>query len=170
MERETAFLFAGLIFQNQFVQNVIQKLSTGFGKVIIKSKAIPFGFTDYYEKEMGEKLLREWILFDNPIKQESIADIKKSTVLLEKELAIDGKRVINIDPGYVTLSRVILATTKDCSHRIYLGNEIYAEVSLIYVKNTWQAQHWTYRDYKTKTAIDFFNKCREYIMKRSRTL
>jgi len=165
MERETAFLFAGLIFQEEIEKKALKRLTDKFGEIILKSKTIPFNFTDYYEKEMGERLLRQWILFDNAIKQEEIADIKNSTIILEKEFAVDAKRTINIDPGYITLSRVILPTTKDCSHRIYLRNGIFAEVSLIYVKNSWQAQHWTYRDYQTKTAIDFFNKCREYILK-----
>ena len=170
MKKETAFLFTGLIFQREVEEKAVKRLSNTFGKVIIKSDIIPFDFTDYYNKEMGEGLLREWIFFDCRIKQETIADIKHTTILIEEEFSQDRKRIVNIDPGYITLSKVVLPTTKDCAHRICLGNDIYAEVTLIFYKGEWQPQKWTYRDYKTETAISFFNECREYILNAGSTL
>lgn len=164
MERETAFLFTGLIFQKGFEEEIIARLSSEFGKAVLKSEIIPFDFTDYYEKEIGNNLLREWVLFDDPIKPEEIADIKHKTILIEKELSFEGKRRVNIDPGYFTLSKVVLPTTKDCAHRIYLRDNIFAEVTLIYFKSKWQPMQWTYRDYCTDGAFDFFRKCREYIL------
>lgn len=164
MERETAFLFTGLIFQKEFEEKIIARLSSEFGEAVLKSEIIPFDFTDYYEREMGNNLLREWVLFDGPIKPEEIADIKHKTILIEKELSFEGKRRVNIDPGYFTLSKVVLPTTKDCAHRIYLRDNIFAEVTLIYFKSKWQPMQWTYRDYCTDVAFDFFRKCREYIL------
>jgi len=166
MEREIALLFTGLIFQKGFGEKVIQRLSPDFGKVLLESDVIPFDFTDYYTKEMGERLLRQWLLFDCSIETDMIADIKKQTILLEKGFSFDGKRRINIDPGYVTLSKVVLPTTKDFSHRIYLRDNIFAEVTLIYFKGKWQSLQWTYMDYRTDTALTFFEACREYIYSR----
>ena len=164
MNKEVAFLFTGLIFQKEVEEKTVRRLSDTFGKVIVKSDTIPFDFTDYYNREMGEGLLREWIFFDCRIRQETIADIKHKTILIEEEFSKNKKRNVNIDPGYITLSKVVLPTTKDCAHRIYLGNDIYAEVTLIFYKGEWQSQKWTYRDYKTETAISFFNECRQYIL------
>ncbi len=170
MEREIALLFVGLIYQKGFKEKAIERLSREFGEVVLKSEIIPFDFTNYYTKEMGESLLREWVLFDSPINPEAIADIKHKTILIEKELSFEGKRKANIDPGYVTLSKIVLPTTKDCAHRIYLHDNIFAEITLIYVKGKWQPQQWTYMDYRTDTALSFFQKCREFIVKCSRTL
>jgi hypothetical protein len=129
---------------------------------------------------MGEGLSREWILFKDLIKQEMITDIKHKTIKIENEFDTKGKenicseqssnyvkgrwRRVNIDPGYVTLSRVVLPTTKDCSHRIYLKDDIFAEVTLIYSKGEWQHLKWTYMDYRTEAALSFFGQCREYIL------
>ena len=168
MEREIAFLFTGLIFQKGFEGEIIARLSSEFGGATLKSEIIPFDFTDYYEREMGKNLLREWVLFDGPIKPENIADIKHKTILIEKEVSLKGKRRVNIDPGYFTLSKVVLPTTKDCAHRIYLRDNIFAEITLIYLKGKWQSLQWTYRDYCTEVAFDFFKKCREYILTRKR--
>ena len=180
MKKELAYLFTGLILKKEVEEELIQRLSNEFGEVIIKSELIPFDFTDYYRKEMGEGLSREWILFKDLIKQAMIADIKHKTIKIENEFSTKDKgktysdkslesveglcRMVNIDPGYVTLSKVVLATTKDCAHRIYLKDDIFAEVTLIYHKGEWHHLKWTYMDYRTDAAISFFGQCREYIL------
>ncbi len=168
MKRETSYLFTGLIFRKSSHMKAIERLSEEFGKPIVTSETIAFNFTDYYDDEMGEKLLRKWVLFDYKIEPDTIADIKNNTIGIEEELAQEGKRSINIDPGYITLSKVILATTKDNAHRIYLRDGIFAEITLMYVAGAWKAQERTYRDYCTKTAVEFFEKCRTFILKRNK--
>ena len=42
MERETAFLFTGLIFQKEFEEKIIARLSSEFGEAVLKSEIIPF--------------------------------------------------------------------------------------------------------------------------------
>ncbi len=164
MNKEITFLFSGLIFHEGFDKKTIQIFSEEFGKVILESDIIPFDFTNYYEKEMGKNLLRKWILFDKNINQETIVDIKNKTIKIEMEFTTQERRLINIDPGYVTQSKVVLPTTKDCAHRIYLHNNIFAEITLIFYKGNWQPLKWTYMDYRTETALSFFKECREYIL------
>ncbi len=163
---ECAFLFAGILFHKDAEKTVSERLSKEFGTIALESEVLAFDFTEYYKKEMGEGLLRKWLLFDTKIEQQFIADIKLKTIGIEDEFKMNGKRRVNIDPGYVTLSKVVLPTTKDCAHRIYLKDGIYAEITLIYRKGTWQPNSWTYRDYCTETALEFFNEARQYIVRK----
>jgi hypothetical protein len=163
---EHSYLFAGILFHDDLEAEICSKLSSELGSIILESRTIPFDFSSYYDGEMGQGLLRKWVLFDARTEQDRIAHIKRKTIHIEQGLSVGGKRRANIDPGYVTLSKVVLATTKDCAHRIYLGDGIYAEITLIYYKGTWKPQTWTYRDYCTEAALEFFKKAREYILRR----
>ncbi|MEO0092215.1 MAG: DUF4416 family protein [candidate division WOR-3 bacterium] len=131
-----------------------------FGEVIIRSPIIPFDFTDYYEKEMGKNLKRCWIVTKNIVGLDRLVEIKKYAEQIEKKfLAPDNKRRINLDPGVLTLQNFVLTTHKNYGHRIYLKDGVYAEVTLIYRHNSYQALEWTYPDYRK--AIDFFNESRK---------
>ncbi len=152
-----------MLYHEHGEESVKQCLTQTFGEILLESRTIPFDFSTYYDEEMGKGLLRKWLLFDNIIPQETIADIKQGTRSIEMKFSVDGKRRVNIDPGYVTLSKVVLATTKDCSHRLYLCNGIYAEITLIYYKGAWKPQKWTYPDYQSETAMEFFKSCRKAI-------
>ncbi|MCX7965305.1 MAG: DUF4416 family protein, partial [Syntrophorhabdaceae bacterium] len=116
--------------------------------------------TDYYEEEMGSELHRIFILFKSLMPRESLVSIKLTTNNIEKELSIQGKRQVNIDPGYISLENVVLATTKNYTHRIYLGDGIYGDLTLIYKKGTYNALEWTYPDYASKNIIAIFNNWR----------
>jgi hypothetical protein len=167
MEREVSYLFAGLIYQKKYEHDVEEILSREFGEIFLRSDTIPFNFTEYYVEEMGENLQRKWILFDRVIEMDSIVDTKNKTIMIEKGFfSTGGKRRVNIDPGYVTLSKVVLPTTKDCAHRIYLRDGIYAEITLIFFKGKWTPLKWTYRDYCTEIALEFFEKCRKFIFEK----
>lgn len=161
---EQSRLFAGILFHKEMEEKISETLSAKFGALLLESSTIPFDFTQYYHREMGQGLLRKWLLFDAVIEQDRIADIKNATRAVERDFSIGGNRRVNIDPGYITLSKIVLATTKDCAHRIYLNDGIYAEITLLYHKAAWQPQPWTYPDYITETALEFFSKAREYIL------
>jgi hypothetical protein len=88
--------------------------------------------------------------------------------VIEKEFSVDGNRRVNIDPGYITLSKIVLPTTKDCAHRIYLRDGIYAEITLMHYRGAWQPQPWTYPDYRSETAVHFFDNCRRAIIGKKR--
>lgn len=159
-------LFIGMITQNEkmFIF-MTKKLNRYFGKIDFISQIIPFDTTGYYKKELGEDLKRQFISFKELINRENISDIKNKTNKIEKKFSImkEGKiiRQINIDPGYLTLASVILVTTKDYSHRIYLKDGIYAEVTLCYKNNSFIFNEWTYPDYRKQEYLKVFYQLRE---------
>lgn len=126
---------------------------------------IRWDFSDYYKKELGNEIFRRFIFFKNLIKQESLPDIKLKTNEIEIRLSTNGKRNINLDPGYLTLSKIILASTKDYSHRIYLRDGIFAEVTLLYNKKegSFVPNINTYKDYTDYRYINLFNLARYYL-------
>lgn len=157
-------LFAGLIASSDAKITEAEKLLTKkFGKIGLESPAIPFTFTDYYGAEMGQALIRKWVGFEKLIQPDELSKIKVTTNALEEKFSALGKRAVNIDPGYITLSKVALASTKDFSHRIYLSNGIYAEITLLYKQKEFVSLPWTYPDYKSETALKFFSEIREIL-------
>ena len=113
-------------------------------------------------KKKWVKHKRLWIVTEQLIKLDHLADIKNFARKMEVKFQDENKnRKINIDPGALTLSNFVLATTKNYGHRIYLKDEIFAEVTLIYRKKSFQALEWTYPDYKTNEYITIFNRIRE---------
>jgi len=161
---EKSLLFIGLIWARQLPTDVFLAEITGhFGPIVVFSRIIPFNFSDYYTPEMGTDLQRQWLGLGCQIAPEDIRRIKIITNQIEQQLAIDGRRRVNLDPGYITLSRVVLATTKDYSHRIYLGDGIYAEVTLRYQNGSYFPLPWTYPDYRLPVAGDFFLQMRDLL-------
>ena len=160
--------FFGLIFNETFnIEEVYRILEQKFNnKIDIYSPAIDFKFTTYYNKEMGDKLKRQWISFETPILPDNLADMKIETNNIEDSYAKDKNRIVNIDPGYITPANVILASTKDFSHRIYLSKGIYAEVTTIYRKEGFTKLPWTYPDYLCPTATAFILKARQCLLKK----
>lgn len=163
-------LFTGLI-TNRVIQipKCERELVSKFGPIDLKSELIDFTHTHYYEKEMGIGLKRKFLSFESLILPDKIVNIKLFTNKLEKKFQDrDNNRTVNIDPGYITDAKLILATTKDYSHRIYLQKGIYAEVTLCYKDGSFHPWPWTYPDYRTQEYISFFNKVREKYMKQLR--
>lgn len=139
-----------------------------FGPIDYKSPVISFNHTDYYKKEFGGALKRSFISFKKPISPEKIAKIKLLTNSMEERLGADKKRRVNIDPGYVTDAKLILATTKDYFHRIYLNHGIYAEVTLMWRKGGFKPFKWTFPDYRSGEYIEVFNAIRNAYMAEAR--
>jgi len=139
-------------------------LAERFGKVARASAVMPFDFTRYYEPEMGANLLRKFLAFEPPMNAADLAEIKLWTNGAEgcfsEAAGLPPRRPINLDPGYVALSKLVLATTKDHAHRIYLGRGIYAEVTLSYLNGAFQPMPWTYPDYRTEPYRRFFEEVR----------
>ncbi len=140
---------------------VLEKLQELFGPVEHQSGWLDFDFTTYYEKEMGSPLFRQLLAFEHLIEQDELAGIKLATNSIEKEYETCGCRLVNLDPGYLLCSRFILATGKEYSHRIYIGGPgIYADLTLIYTKNGFQALDWTYPDYQSQEILAFLTTIR----------
>ncbi len=155
-------LIIGLIFKKEAVlEKTKSLLAKRFGKIDFESQALAFTHTDYYEKEFGRDLKRKFICFKKLISPQDLSGIKIITNRIEKKLSGYGQRRINIDPGYLNLAKLILASTKDYRHRIYLNRGIYAEVTLFYQNKSFTPWEWTYPDYRGVDYIAVFNRIRE---------
>ena len=143
-----------------FGVQVVKTLAEKFGPLDMASSWFPFNFTDYYIDEMGAPLFRRLIAFKQLIRQTALSDIKLFANDLEKEYSINGKRTVNIDPGYLLQERFVLATGKNYSHRIYIGKGIYADLTLIYTKRRFETLPWTYPDYATENIMNFLDRVR----------
>jgi len=138
----------------------IGEMSAVFGEIEYKSELFPFDETDYYAKEMGGDLVRRFVAFTRLVAPGFLADIKRRTNDIERRQSGGGSRIINIDPGLLTAERVILASGKNYSHRIYLGGGIFADLTLIYKNGEFVALPWTYPDYGAKKVREMFCKLR----------
>jgi len=145
-----------------------EKASQQHGEVAIVSVAFDFTETDYYTATMGTNLKKQFVLFERPIDPAALADIKRQTNEWEAEYAALAKhpelRPLNLDPGYITPAKLVLASTKDHAHRLYLREGIYAEVTLAYRGRRWRPLDWTYPDYRRDDFQRFFTACREHAL------
>lgn len=133
-----------------------------YGRIDFMSTFIPFTFTDYYQKEMGNELTRRFLTFERLIEPDRLPEVKRWTDELEsKQKDGDGNRKVNCDPGYISLGHLILATNKKYSHRPYLRDGVYANLTLIYKKKSFQPLEWTYPDYGSAEIIEIMNRLRE---------
>lgn len=154
-------LIIGFIFKEQDTFSKAKNLLIkNLGEFDFKSQALAFNYTDYYKKEFGKGLKRSFCSFKKLIRPEELSKIKTLTNKIEQRLSKNNKRMINLDPGYIDLAKLVLASTKDYSHRIYLKNGIFAEITLVFKGKSFMPQEWTYPDYRTKEYIEILNKIR----------
>jgi len=155
-------LFAGLLSGDaRSLERACRELAKRFGAIDQESPAIDFTSTSYYDEEFGARLRRKFVGFAKLAGLDGIASVKIATNAIERRLSAGGKRTVNIDPGYLDLSKLVLLTTKDYSHRLYLAGGIYGEVTLVFRGGTFRPWDWTYPDYRTKEYIDVFNEMRK---------
>jgi hypothetical protein len=158
---QKAKLFIGIIFNSEEVMlKAKKKLVQKFGKVDSDTSYMPFSHTAYY-KGIGSNLYKVFFSFEKLIPRDRLASIKLYTNAIEKNLSVKGKRIINIDPGYLTLSNVFLASCKEFFHRAYLGRGIYIENEYQFVNKEYICWDWTYPDYKKREYISYFHDLRK---------
>ena len=162
-------LIMGILAANEeCLRAAVEAIVSEFGRADLVSDVWPFTQTDYYEKETGENILRQFVSIEKLIDPGRLAKIKHRTNKLEQKLAarlgLALSRPVNLDPGVIEASKLILATTKNYSHRIYIGEKMYAEVTLIFDKGTWQSLPYTYPDYKQECYHEFFNEVRKRLL------
>ncbi|MCK4810332.1 MAG: DUF4416 family protein [Candidatus Omnitrophica bacterium] len=143
-------------------------MAGGLGTIDYESKPIKFDFTDYYEKEMGAGLSRRFVSFKKLMNPLKLLKVKLDCIKLEKKFSCQDKRRINIDPGYLNEARLILLSTKDFYHRIYLGKCIYAEVTLYYAQRDFRDLPWTFPDYRTPGYKNIFIEIRDNYIRQIR--
>ena len=138
-----------LISRTQMRYFLLQALQARYGPIDYTSVDLPFSYTHYYDEEMGTPITRFFISFRRLVDPGILSQIKTQTNVLESRFIEAGKRKVNIDPGLLNLSRFVLASSKDGSHRIPLANGVFAEVTLMYEKGHFRPLEWTYPDYRS---------------------
>ena len=150
----------------------VERAAAAWGPVSLSSPRFAFTETDYYEPTMGPGLTKCFWAFQRLIDPADLVEIKRQTNAWESEYAGIGEpaepRPLNLDPGYLTPAKLVLASTKDHAHRLYLSRGIYAEVTLFYKDRRWQHRDWTFPDYRRDDYQQFFSECREYLRRPAR--
>lgn len=165
-EYEKVLLFMGVLSTKGFPSELRESLIEHFGPIEEVTESIPFSFTDYYNEEMGEGITRFFVSFSRLVSPDELRGAKLFTDREERKWMEDGKRKINLDPGTLSGGNVILATTKNRSHRIAIGSELYAELTLMYSSHAFQSFPWTYSDYKSEWVQNILLRWRkEYFQK-----
>jgi hypothetical protein len=149
-------------------------LAAHLGAIDLVSDVWPFDQTAYYSGQMGPCILRQFVSIEQLIDPGELADLKLRTNELERDLAQSLPspflRPVNIDPGIIEPSKLVLATTKNYAHRIYIGEKIYAEVTLVFDKGSWRPLPYTYPDYCQPFYLDFFSRVRDKLLRQRRSV
>jgi hypothetical protein len=144
--------------------------SFAWGPIALESEAFAFDDTAYYEKQMGAGLRKVFFALERLIDPAALVDCKLASNAWEAEFRAMSEapeaRPLNLDPGYLTEAKLVLATTKDRDHRLYLDRGIFAEVTLHYQHGAWRPREWTYPDYRRSEYHRFFVACRDYYRSR----
>ena len=154
-------LIVGLLMKDKALfESLAVQLESLFGSPDMISSWMSFDYTAYYEPEFGSPLFRRLLTFKTLIDQQDLASIKVATNRLEDTYSLNQRRRVNIDPGYLLYERFVLASGKNFSHRIYIGNCIYADLTLIYRQGAFESLPWTYPDYADKPILAFLEQAR----------
>jgi hypothetical protein len=167
-------LIIGILAANETaLAAAVKAISKSFGVIDLASDVWPFTQTDYYKEELGPNALRQFVSLEKLIDPGKLAQIKHDTNSLEQQLAGSLKlslpRPVNLDPGFIEPSKLILASTKNFSHRIYIGNKMFAEVTLMYEKGHWRHFEYTFPDYRQSCYQDFLSKVRNRLVEQLKT-
>jgi len=164
---DQAVIFIGSLFSSPDIYaSACERLSTRFGNTFHKSPSLPWKFSSYYDKELGSPIYRNFLFFDPIIDPVSLVDAKLAAGEIEEEFSVNGRRKINLDPGYMSLAKVVLSSRKNYSHRIYLGRGVFCELELFYQDGRFNALPYTYFDYRDDLFVDIFMKARGIFKKR----
>jgi hypothetical protein len=165
-----AKLVCGILTADEaLVRTSEERLAELFGPIDLRGPRIPFGWTDYYEAEMGAGLSRGFVSFERLVDPTRLAEIKIRTNALEADLggpALAGRRRVNLDPGCLSRAALIMATTKDFAHRVPLRDGIYAHLEVLMTRAGFKRLEWTYPDFRTPDYEPFFMKARAILMSR----
>ncbi len=154
-------LIIGILISNlELKKKLLSKLIEIYGEIDYESPLIDFTFTSYYNEEMGETIKKFFISFKKLQYPDMLYKIKLNTNKIEKSFKQNNNRKINLDPGIVNQSHLILATTKDGSHRVPIKSGIFCEITLLFEKGCFRPLEWTYPDFRSKEYLDILNNIR----------
>jgi len=165
---EPVVRFCGIISRHDdTLQWALELISKHWGKPVIQSPPIEFEAGGYYRASMGDDLIKTLVAFEGFQDPGELTDWKLATNQWESDYAALGlhneTRPLNLDPGYTSQAKLVLATTKDRDHRLYLRNGIFAEVTLTYVRKKWEHHRWSYPTYRGEEVTKFAQLCREHL-------
>lgn len=161
---DEAVLFLALAFPAETDREAVHKLAVEpFGRVRLQSPCFPFKFSDYYATEMGADLVKMFVVFENLYPIEQAVQTKLRAIEIEQQTSCAGRRTVNLDPGYLTLAKLVMTTTKNFDHRLYLGNGIFGDVQLRYRNGEFVTNPWTYPDYREAHTHSFLHEARDYL-------
>jgi len=165
--RLTKTVAAVMAADRELIRKAADWLAAELGTVDLASEAFAFDFTDYYEREMGPRLIKQFFSFEPLRPPEHLAGLKRRCAAYERitRRPSGGGRTVNIDPGYWSDAKFVLASTKNYSHRIAVGRRVFAEITLRYHKEKLGWLEWTYPDYRNKMSLVFFEKVRKLYLK-----
>lgn len=173
-EFEKEKLIIGVIYhEGEILEKAMNILTEEFGEIDDVSEEFSFSkeFSTYYDDEIGGEGLRRIYSFKRLVDPSRQADIKTRTNEIEAKFSIDGKRQINLDPGFINHGRLLLATTKETGFRIPLKDGIYTELTLFWARGGWQKLPWTYRDYQSERVQKFITEVRrKYLIERRQNI
>jgi len=142
-----------------------------WGELLSLSPPFAFAESEYYRPTMGDQILKQFAVLDRRYDPAMLASDKILTNLWEEEVKLalpaNEPRPLNIDPGYMTLTKLVLASTKNREHRVYLRDSVYAEVTLGFRDQRWQPMPWTYPDYQRSDFLDYFLEARRVLLSKS---
>ncbi len=148
-------------------EEVLDALSQEWGKVAMEGPGYPFIHSSYYQEEMGVELEKRFYLWSKPLPQDGLPKAKLFSNSVERRFSRpDGTRRVNVDPGLLTLHSLVLATAKGYSHRVYLGEGIFAEVTLLFRDGEFRPLPWTYPDYAQEEVRRFMMRARGWLKRR----
>jgi hypothetical protein len=161
-EPKLAKLFVSVISAApERIARVLVELADRYGPMDFVSAVLPFDYTDYYYAEMGAPLRRRFASFVRLVSQRDLVRIKEETNEVERKTSEGGRRSVNIDPGYLLAERLVLATGKNCAHRIYLDHGIYADLTLVFHQKAYRPLPWTYPDYGDERVLGWLRFLRQ---------
>jgi hypothetical protein len=158
---QVKLIFSLFAKEAAIIKETIETLSSLYGQPDFISAILPFDYTDYYCAEMGHGLVRRFLSMEKLIRPEKLPDIKLATNEIEDKLVSNVQRRINIDPGYISKAHLILATGKSYTHRPYLRDGIYADLTLVYQGKKFCSLPWTYPDYADEKQLLMLGRIRE---------
>ncbi len=141
-----------------------QRAAEAWGPIARESERFDFAETHYYDASMGTGLKKVFFVFQRSFDPELLVDVKLTTNAWEEEYAARASkpepRPLNLDPGYLTPAKLVLASTKDFAHRLYVSRGVFAEITLHYRHGRWQHHEFTFPDYRREDYQRFFSECR----------
>ncbi|MEW5726055.1 MAG: DUF4416 family protein [Thermodesulfobacteriota bacterium] len=137
----------------ELIKQSAVRLEELLGPLDFAGPVLVFDQTEYYREEMGWPLFKRLLGAERLVDPGELAGIKIQALRIEEEFSREGRRAVNLDPGYLAMDKLVLATGKSAAHRIYLDRGVWADLTLIYRSGGFKDLPWTYPDYRAPETL-----------------